>query len=121
MIGNILQKKPGNELQVLSDQAKSGLQAIDELIQDRNNAMAEVQHLRAVNDKLVMENEMFRQSLADMQNQRDYWMRVHAKLESNLNQLSSIMQVMWSEFKGPRLPQIPDASQIAEKFAPEKK
>lgn len=127
MIAEMLKKKPGNEAQVLTERAKDGLLALDTIVAERNAAMAEVQAQRQVIDRLTMENESLRQAVADAVNQRDFWMRVHAKLESNLNQLGKIMENMWTEFHGrqpmpqPIQPQPPgDVRQIAQRLAPEK-
>lgn len=121
MIGNILSRKPGNEPEALATEAKSGLQALDTLLQDRNNLAKEVISLRQIIDKMTLENEHLRTQYVDMQLQRDFWMRVHAKLEANLNQLGSIMQTMYGEFKAASRVQLvnPDAKQIAERFSPE--
>ena len=67
-----------------------------------------------------MENESLQVAVVEMQSQRDFWMRTHARIESNLSQLGAIMQVMWKEFQ--RHPdKNADIKQIAEKFAPEVK
>ena len=120
MMKDLLIRKPGNEVQVLSEQAKTGLQALDDLVRDRNSLAKECQDHRQTIERQTMELESLRIAFAEMQTQRDFWMRTHARIESNLNQLAGIMQIMWREFQ--RVPdKNADIKQIAEKFAPEVK
>ena len=135
MLTGLLKSKPGNEVQVLTENAKTGIEAITTLVEDRNNLAKEVQHLNSVCARLTMENEQLRSAFMEMQTQRDFWMRTNAKLEASLNQLGIVVQTMRQEFyqggsvRGPNQSGAhsqsitPDntTQQIASRFAPEMK
>ena len=117
MIEAFMRKKPGNEVAVLSDTAKSGLAAIDSLVLERNSVMQLNIDLKAAVAKLEIENEAYRTRSAELQMQRDNWMRHSAKIEALLGNLYVAMNTLNSELSKGKQPN--EARQIAERFAPE--
>jgi len=117
MIEAFMRKKPGNEIAVLSDKAKSGLTAIDELVSERNLIMQQNIDLKAQVAKLEMESESLSSRTLELQMQRDYWMQHSAKIEVLLGNLYVAMNTLNAELKKGKQPN--EARQIAERFAPE--
>lgn len=116
----LVTRKPGNDSQVLAEQAKNGLTALETILSDRDRAINEVHAQRAIIDKLVMENEGLRQANADLIYQRDFWMRSNAQFEALLGQLGATMQnMMHLVHRQPQAQQTSDLKQIAEKFSPD--
>lgn len=121
-----LQRKTNTDSQSVTEAVKSGLEALDKLCKERDAAQTEVYNQRLVIDRLTLEVEGLRNANIELTNQRDFWMRVHAKLESNLTQLGAIMQTMWAEFHGGTRPANPqqmndETKKLAQRLAPEGK
>jgi FtsZ-binding cell division protein ZapB len=112
-----MRKKPGNEMAVLSETAKSGLAAIDNLVLERNSVMQENIGLKADVERLTSENEGLCIRCSELQMQRDAWMQHSAKVESLLGNLYTAMNNLNIELKKGK--QNNEARQIAERFAPE--
>lgn len=96
-LASLIPVKPGNETEVLSRAAKEGLTAIEQLVEERNSAVAEVARQDAVIQRLQAQNESLRMQCISMQQQRDFWMRSGARIEAHLNNLFAQMKTLHDE------------------------
>jgi hypothetical protein len=118
MIRDMLIRKPGNEVAVLTETAKNGLQAIDTLVLERNALAKEVIDLRRAYDKLILDHQSLVTAHGAAMEQRDFWMRANARVETHLSQIGTALQALYNELR--KAPDNNDKiKQLAERFAPE--